>query len=65
MNEVEFLQSFRRDGDGSWSAIKPINIGGVGMGPGVSFTRGVSMGGIEVAAALDQLAAKYPWAIQT
>lgn len=65
MTEVEFLQCFRRNFDGTWAAVKPVNIGGVGMGPGVSFSRGVSMGGMEVAAVLDQLAAKYPWAIQT
>jgi hypothetical protein len=65
MTEVEFLQSFARNLDGSWRAIKPVQIGGVGMGPGVAFGHGVSMGGVNVAATLDQLAAKYPWAVQT
>lgn len=65
MTEIEFLQCFRRNLDGSWSVIRPINIGGVAMGPGVSFTRGVSMGGMEVAAVLDQLALKYPFSLLT
>lgn len=65
MDEMEFLGHFARNGDGSWRATKSITIGGVGMGPGVSFSRGVSMDGMEVAEVLDQLAAKYPHLVQT
>jgi hypothetical protein len=65
MTEIEVLQSFRRNGPGSWSCIKPITIGAVSMGPGVSFTRGVSMSGVNMAEQLDQLAAKYPGSVVT
>lgn len=65
MTEIELLQCFRRNGNGTWSALKSITVGGVTMGPGVSFSRGVSFSGVDVAHLLDQLAIKYPWAVQT
>jgi hypothetical protein len=65
MTEIEVLQCFRRNGPGSWTAIKPFQIGGVSMSPGVSFTRGVVMNGVDMAAQLDQLAAKYPASVAT
>jgi hypothetical protein len=64
MTEIEVLQSFRRNANGSWTALKPFSIGGVSAGPGISFSRGVAFSGLDLAALLDQLAAKYPWAVQ-
>lgn len=63
MTEQEVLQSFRRNEDGSWQALRSVQIsaGGVGMtiGPGMSFSRGIQFMGVDLAAYLDSLAAKY------
>jgi hypothetical protein len=45
---------FARNPDGSWSPVKPVNVNGVIMGPGVRFTPGVQFGGIDLAAVLNQ-----------
>ena len=64
MTELEVLQCFRRNANGSWTAIKPFSIGGVSMGPGVSFIPGVSFSHVDLASTLTALATKYPWAVQ-
>ena len=64
MTDIEVLQCFRRNADGTWTATKPFSIGGVSMGPGVSFSRGVAFSGVDLASMLDQLAARYPFAVQ-
>jgi hypothetical protein len=45
---------FQRNADGSWSPTYPIGLNGVSFGPGVSFNPGVSLGGVDLAAALNQ-----------
>jgi hypothetical protein len=45
---------FVRNPDGSWSPMRPVTLNGVTMGPGVKFTPGVSFGGINLAAVLNQ-----------
>ena len=44
---------FRRQPDGSWSPRRPVTIGGMTLTPAMSFSRGVSFGGVDVGAALD------------
>jgi hypothetical protein len=44
---------FARNPNGSWSPTHPININGVSMGTGVSFTAGTSFGGLDIAAWLN------------
>ena len=63
MTELEVLQSFRRNADGTWTAVRGFTVGGVSMGPGVSFSRGVSFSGVDMASELDALAAKYPFSV--
>lgn len=46
---VPFGQIFISNPDGSVSPRMPVQVGGVTMGPGVTFTRGVSFGGMDVA----------------
>jgi hypothetical protein len=50
-------QQFRRNQDGSWTSTGSVTIenpsGKVGIGPGMTFTRGVGFMGIELAALLD------------
>lgn len=58
MTDQELLSHFERQGPGQWTTIKPFQVGGVSMGPGVSFTRGVSMSGVDMAAELDAAAAR-------
>jgi hypothetical protein len=65
MTELEVLQSFRRNANGSWTPLKTVTIGGITVGPGVAFTPGVAFSGLDLAALLNQLAAKYSWAVQT
>lgn len=45
---------FVRSPNGMWSPIRPVQIGGVTMGPGVSFGQGVTMGGVNLAAELEK-----------
>ena len=44
---------FHRLANGSWTPRRPVAVGGVALTPGVSFSRGVSFGGVDVAAVLD------------
>jgi hypothetical protein len=64
MNQHEILQSFWRNADGSWTPSKVIAVAGVQMEPGVRFRRGHPVGGIDVAAFLDDLATNYPLSIK-
>lgn len=45
---INFNAIFRTHNDGSIEPIHPVRIGGVQMGPGVRFGRGVSFGGIDL-----------------
>lgn len=62
MTDQELLSHFQRNPDGSWSAIRPITIGNqngsIGVGPGMSFSRGVSFMGVNLAEELDAAAAR-------
>lgn len=46
---VPFSQVFSRNADGSCTPRGAVQIGGVTMGPGVSFTAGVSFSGVDIA----------------
>lgn len=46
--KLSFYSIFRVHSDGSIEPIRPVRIGGVQMGPGVRFGRGVSFGGIDL-----------------
>lgn len=55
------LDAFKKNPDGSWSAVKPITITSPTgeaeqIGPGMSFTKGVLFMGIDLAALLDEKA---------
>lgn len=65
MTEEELLAAFRRNPNGSWSPIRPIQLGSITMGPGLSFNRGAFFSGVELAAVLDAAAARYPHLVQT
>ena len=65
MNEIEFLQSFRRNGDGTWSVTRPITIGSASMGPGATLGAGAFVGGLNIVETLNGLAAKHPHLVQT
>lgn len=45
---VPFHQIFQVQNDGSITPRVPVNLNGVTMTPGVSFTAGVSFGGVDV-----------------
>ena len=45
---INFYQIFKINPDGSIEPLRSIRIGGVQMGPGVRFGRGVSFGGIDL-----------------
>lgn len=47
MERYKFLEIFSENSDGSLSPKKPININGVTFGQGVSFSPGVSFGGVD------------------
>jgi len=47
---VSFSSVFQANPDGSFTPRGVVRIGGVQMGPGVAFGRGVSVGNIELAA---------------
>lgn len=46
---VRFDEVFHSKPDGSFTPRVPVKIGGVTMGPGVSFTPGVSFSGVDIA----------------
>jgi len=45
---IKFSQVFAKKPDGSITPIRPIRIGGVSLGPGVSFSKGVSFAGVDI-----------------
>ena len=47
---VSFNQVFQVNADGSVTPRAPVQIGGIQMGPGVTFGRGVQFAGIDIAA---------------
>ena len=46
--KVNFNSIFKLNEDGSIEPLKPINIGGIQMNPGVRLHRGVSLGGVDL-----------------
>jgi len=46
---VSFSYVFQQNSDGSYTPRKGVQIGGITMGPGVSFGTGVNFGGFDVA----------------
>lgn len=46
---INFYNIFKTNTDGSIEPLKVVRIGGVQMGPGVRFGRGVSFGGVDLA----------------
>jgi len=46
--KINFFQIFKVNADGSIEPLRPVRIGGVQMGPGVKFTKGVSFSGIDL-----------------
>jgi hypothetical protein len=46
---VPFSQVFSQNPDGTVTPRSQVTIGGVTMGPGVTFTRGVAFSGIDIA----------------
>ncbi|MDN2564636.1 hypothetical protein N1F89_00215 [Aquibium sp. A9E412] len=63
MTDKELLNCFRRDPNGMWRSVQSVQISGpngsVGIGPGMSFSRGAAFMGLNLAAELDRLAAVY------
>jgi hypothetical protein len=47
-------RDFTHNSDGSWTPNVPVSVGGVTMGSGVAFNRGVKFGGMDLAAELDE-----------
>ncbi|MDB5026240.1 MAG: hypothetical protein JWP78_3995 [Mucilaginibacter sp.] len=47
---VSYDQVFKRNTDGSFSAIQPVQINGETVGSGLAFFRGTTFGGVDVAA---------------
>jgi hypothetical protein len=63
MTEVEFLNRFQRQPNGTWACIKPIKVDGPN-GPfvirqGASFSPGAKVMGLDLAKELDQMTAKH------
>jgi hypothetical protein len=50
---MNICDCFRRNPNGTWTCIRAVTIQGVGIGPGVTVSRGVSFGGVDIAAWLD------------
>ena len=48
MNRYRFLDIFQENPNGSLSPRVRININGVEFGPGVTFSQGVSFGGVDI-----------------
>ena len=46
---VTFDQVFKRNFDGSFSAIRPVQINGENLGSDIPFTRGKTFGGVDLA----------------
>ena len=46
---VTYDQVFKRNFDGSYSAIRPVQINGENIGSDVPFTRGTTFGGVDMA----------------
>ena len=44
---------FRRQPDGTWTPRRPVVVGGMTVTPVMSFSRGVSFGGVDPAAVLE------------
>ena len=47
MNRYKFWDIFHRLPNGALTPTRPISVGGVTFGPGVSFSSGVTFGGID------------------
>jgi len=45
---LKFSEVFSKKPDGSITPLRPIKIGGVSLGPGVSFSKGVSFSGVDI-----------------
>jgi len=45
---------FTHNANGTWTPNVRVTLGGVSMGPGVTFSRGIQFGGVDLAAELDQ-----------
>jgi hypothetical protein len=54
IERMKFSDVFFEREDGSISPILPITINGISMGVGVSFGRGVSMGGVNIFELIDK-----------
>lgn len=48
IQKINFYQIFKINPDGSIEPLRLVRIGGVQMGPGVRFGKGVSFGGIDL-----------------
>jgi hypothetical protein len=46
--------AFRHNPNGSWSSLTSVTFNGAAIGSGITFNRGVSFGGVDLAAILDQ-----------
>jgi len=60
----DVCSAFRRNANGSWTSVKGVTIsnnsgGTIQIGPGMTFTRGVSFMGIDLATWLDQNCAAF------
>lgn len=45
---LNFNQVFRQNSDGSLASVRSVSIGGVVLGPNVTFSRGVKFGNIDL-----------------
>jgi hypothetical protein len=52
-HRVTYEQVFKRNTDGSFSAIRPVQINGENIGSDIPFTRGTTFGGVDVAGYAD------------
>lgn len=63
MDNLEILQAFERQPNGSWTCIAPVTIatasGTVHAEPGMSFAYGSTLGDLDVAEYLEQLGASF------
>jgi hypothetical protein len=46
---MRYDQVFKRNTDGSFSALQPVQINGETVGSGLAFTRGTTFGGVDIA----------------
>lgn len=49
---------FKSNGDGSWTAIKPVTLNGAAVDQGVPFTPGTKFGGVDLAVGLTNTCAR-------